>query len=154
MLNRTPVVYARSEDVVLTAAPINPDWVLVGSPKARAAMLAKSPDNEAVTMAWDCTAGVFRWHFDCDETVHIIEGSVTVHWNGERFTLGAGDCAYFPARSVATWTVHNYVRKVAFIRIPPPAVVSYGLRAVRLLKRLALGRWGNRPATALTLQNG
>lgn len=154
MFNRTPVVHARNEDIVLKPAAIKPEWVLVGSPKARAAQLAKSPDNEAVTMAWDCTAGVFRWHFDCDETVHIVEGSVTVNWNGERFTLNAGDCAYFPARSIATWTVHNYVRKVAFIRIPPPTLVSFGLRAWRMLKRLTLGRWSRQPAGALQLQNG
>lgn len=154
MPNRSQVVYSPNDSVTLLAAPINPNWVLVGSPQARSALLSRSPDAEAVTMAWDCSAGVFRWRFECDETVHIVEGSVTVNWNGERFTLGVGDCAYFPAGSVATWTVHSYVRKIAFIRTPPPTLVSLGLRAFRKVRRMLLAD-RQRPAHGtVQAQNG
>lgn len=155
MLNRSPVVYSPQDGVDFKAAPINPDWVLVGAPRARSALLSRSPDGEATTMAWDCTAGVFRWHFACDETVHVLEGSVTVNWDGQRFTLGVGDSAYFPAGSVATWTVHSYVRKIAFLRTPPPGFVSFTLRAARRLARLARReKKRSQPQGALQPQNG
>lgn len=31
-----------------------------------------------MTLVWDCTPGKFMWHYDQDETVHILEGRVVL----------------------------------------------------------------------------
>lgn len=148
MFASMPAVAVSAADVVLDSAPIRPEWIVSGAPVARASQLASSVDADSFTCMWDCTAGVFRWQFDCDETVHILEGSVTVR-SGERlFTLAAGDTAYFPAGTDTLWTVSEYVRKVAFLRLPPPRPISLALRALRKLKRMS--GIGAEPAGALT----
>ena len=91
-------------------------------------------------MIWDCTAGKFRWYFGVDETVHILEGEVTVSDDGGNTrTLRAGDIGFFPAGTWMTWRVEKYVRKVAFLRHPLPQpfgsllrVFNYGLNVMRL----------------------
>jgi uncharacterized cupin superfamily protein len=116
----------------LTAAPINPAWILEGAPVARNRLIAPSTDRFGWTMLWDCTAGKFNWHYSIDETVHIIEGGVTVtSSDGSIMTLQAGDIAYFPAGSIAQWHVENYVRKVAYCQKPVPAPVALPLRLLR-----------------------
>lgn len=118
---KSAIVSSPSE-VPLRAAPIEPTWVLEGTPVARNRELSHSADWSAWTMVWDCTAGRFTWHYDIDETVHFVEGSVTISADGmppRRF--GPGDVVFFPAGSVATWEVHSYIRKVAFCRKVVPA---------------------------------
>jgi uncharacterized cupin superfamily protein len=137
--NSVPVVVSPKAIVETSYAPINPAWILDGSPRARAATLSRSPDGTAVTVAWECTAGTFRWRFIDDETVHIVDGGVTVHWNGDVHHLGPGDVAYFPAGTVATWIVQDYVSKIAFIRVPPPVAVSVVLKVWRRLLRVVVG---------------
>ncbi|HEY5337074.1 MAG TPA: cupin domain-containing protein [Rhizomicrobium sp.] len=118
----------------LQAAPINPDWILDGAPVARNRILANSTDRFAWTMLWDCTAGQFNWIYTVDETVHVIEGSVTVtDMDGSTNTLGAGDIAFFPAGTTAHWHIENYVRKVAFCQRPVPLAVGLPLRTLRRL---------------------
>ena len=87
-------------------------------------------------MVWDCTAGRFQWHYDIDETVHFVEGSVTISSDGmaaRRF--GPGDVIFFPAGSTATWEVESYVRKVAFCRRVTPAPLMLLLKAFGRLRR-------------------
>ena len=130
-------------DVQFVPAPIKPEWLIAGAPVARNAILSQSEDGWATTMAWDCTAGRFNWHFTEDETVHIVSGEVLVLM-GDRppCVLRAGDVAFFPAGSHAVWQVDDYVRKVAFCRIPVPkfarAVARPGAvfaKLARLIKR-------------------
>lgn len=101
--------------------PINPEDVLSGEPRARACTWAVSADQTATHWLWECTAGSFRWWFGFDETVTIVAGSVRVAVDGEEpIDLGVGDAAYFPAGRWSTWTVHDYVRKHAVLRVPVP----------------------------------
>lgn len=137
MPNRLPIVVSPKGGVEMRPAPINPEWILVGTPEARAAELSHSRDGDAFTCLWECSAGTFRWRFDCDETVHILDGDVHIYWNGDKHFLRAGDTAYFPAGSIATWQVNHHVRKVAFLRLPPPRAISLSLRIWRKLKRMA-----------------
>jgi len=117
----------------LKAAPINPGWIMEGAPMARSLKVAGSSDHSAWTMLWDCTAGRFQWIYKADETVHVLEGSVTITVNGKINTLRAGDIAFFPAGCVAQWHVESYVRKLAFCQKPLPMILSMPLRAVRRL---------------------
>jgi uncharacterized cupin superfamily protein len=115
-----------SGDVELADDPIDQGWILEGEPRARAKTWAESADGTTCSWLWDCTAGSFRWWFGMDETVHIVEGSVTVQVDGEQpMTLGVGDAAYFPAGRWSTWTVEDYVRKHAVLRVPVPRSMAY-----------------------------
>jgi len=91
-------------------------------------------------LVWDCTAGRFNWFYDIDETICVVEGSVIVRdHRGSTRKLMAGDTAFFPAGSSAEWTVEEYVRKIAFLRLPLPKSVLLAKRTYHALKRL-LGR--------------
>jgi uncharacterized cupin superfamily protein len=129
--------------VELAPGPINPAWVLEGNPVSCNKLLSYSADGSASTMMWDCTAGRFNWHYDVDETLYIIEGSVIIKdATGEARRLSAGDVVFFPAGSSAEWHVETYIRKVAFCRTPLPGPVAFAKRGVRFLKR-RLGLGGN-----------
>ncbi len=109
----------RLNDVVLQPSPINPDWILDGRPVARCGQWSCSSDSTTSMWVWDCTAGRFNWYFECDETIHVIEGEVIVSSDGhEPRTLRAGDAALFHAGSRAEWHVPEYVRKHAILRPP------------------------------------
>ena len=89
---------------------------------------------------WDCTAGRFNWYYDGDETIYVIEGSVTVtDRGGVTRSLNAGDTAFFPAGSSAEWTVNKYVRKIAFLRQPLERR-SFARRLYHFLKRAVSSR--------------
>jgi len=123
-----PFSISRS-DLPLQSAPIHPDWVHDGAPQARNRVISKSRDGAAVTLLWDCTAGSFTWRYDCDETIHVIEGEATL-WDGagER-RIAAGDVVFFPAGARVTWRVDQYIRKVAFFRNVLPAPMILPMRA-------------------------
>ena len=118
----------------LVAAPIPKPWILEGNPVARKKHLAGSSDRLASTFMWDCTAGRFDWHYDDDEVIHVLEGTVLVEGgSGVRRRLQAGDTFLFAAGSRYHWTVPHYVRKIAFLHSP----LSWEMRIIRgVLKRL------------------
>ncbi|WP_205472537.1 cupin domain-containing protein [Nocardioides sp. SYSU D00038] len=131
----------RGDDVELLDDPINPAWVLEGRPRARVCTWVTSADQTASSFVWDCTAGRFRWYFAVDETVTIVDGSVTVTPDepegAEPVTLRVGDGACFRAGTWSTWHVEDYVRKHALLRVPVPGpmakvVNGLGRRAHRL----------------------
>jgi uncharacterized cupin superfamily protein len=122
-------------EVALSAAPIRPDWILEGTPQARSAELSRSADGTAMTAVWDCTAGAFKWFFGGDETVHILDGQVTVEVDGERRTLRQGDVAFFPAGTWSRWEIDTYLKKLAFCRDPLPRAVVTAIEGMRRLKR-------------------
>lgn len=113
-------------------APIEPSWILNGTPTARFAEHSHGADDAAITGVWDCTAGEFRWHFGWDETVLILEGEVLVTADdGTERVLRAGDVAYFAAGSWYTWRIDTYLKKLAFCRkpFPKPLAMAYRLRS-------------------------
>lgn len=128
-------------DVEMQSCPINPAWIIEGAPVARNFLLSRSTDGSACTLLWDCTQGVFNWHYDIDETVYVLEGSVVVRDDdGVEHRLGPGDHALFPAGSHAVWRVESYVRKVAFCRNPVPQPIMLAGRIVKkLLKMIRSG---------------
>lgn len=129
--DRVKTVFKRAPDLQLRDAPIEPSWILEGSPVARSADHVRSADDSSFSALWDCTAGTFRWYFHWDETVVILEGEVHItDEDGSSYTLRAGDMGYFAARTWATWRVDDYVKKAAFIRrpFPSPLATLYRLR--------------------------
>jgi uncharacterized protein len=135
----------------LGSCPIRPAWILEGNPVARNKLIAAAADGTSSTLMWDCTAGRFNWHYQIDETICVVEGSVTVrdHFGATR-TLVAGDTAFFPAGSSAEWTVDHYVRKIAFMRQPLPRPVLLIKRMYHGMKRLMGLRVGGSQSPAMS----
>ncbi len=134
-MSTKPVSFLKS-DVELQASPIAAAWIIEGKPLARSKILSTSEDQTACTIVWDCSKGKFNWYYDFDETVHIIEGSVTIEdGHSPLKKLGPGDVVFFPAGSHAVWTVGKYVRKVAFCRKILPAPIGTLVRIARAVKR-------------------
>jgi uncharacterized cupin superfamily protein len=145
-----PYLAFAKTDVELKSAPIRPEWIIEGDPVARNCVIGRSQDRMATTLVWDCTAGRFKWIYDLDETIHILEGEVSLtQFDGAIKRLHAGDVVFFPAGSSATWQVDRYVRKLAFFRQPVPKPVSLFLRAFRKAAGMADGA-GRGMATART----
>ena len=135
-------------DLVFQEAPIDPDWILGGAPRARAAPHSRSVDASATTAVWECTAGSFRWQYGWEETVLVLEGQVKVtSQDGVVRLLGVGDVAFFAAGSTAVWEIDTYVRKLAFCRRELPRSVLMTLRLRDQARDLAKG--AVRPLVAL-----
>lgn len=133
-----PVVASHPDMLEMRDAPINPDWILSGTPRARVAEQSRSVDGAATTAIWECTAGRFRWYFGCDETVVILDGEVHVTAeDGTERTLRKGDIAYFKPKTWAVWEIRSHVRKIAFVRRPFPMAVAHAWRAFKALRGAA-----------------
>lgn len=132
------IVAANVDAIVMKPAPINPDWILEGSPVARVGDIVKSTDRTTNSAVWDCTAGTFNWHFGIDETVHILDGEVEVSAPGfGPRVLRAGDVTLFRAGTTARWHVPVYVRKIAFCRHPLPWPMGVAARALSRIRSLS-----------------
>jgi uncharacterized cupin superfamily protein len=124
-------------------SPIRPAWILDGNPVARIYSLFSSADGTAITVIWDCSPGRFNWFYSVDETVYVLEGSVTLKdRSGNSRRVVAGDTVFFPAGSRAEWTVDSYIKKIAFLRSPLPPPLATARRVVKRL--LAVVRGGGK----------
>lgn len=86
--------------------------VLSGQPNFRVARYAGSADGKTSSGVWAADGpSSFEWRFHADEAVYIHEGLVEVDYLGRKFSLKAGDTAYFHGGTTATWTVPQHVRK-------------------------------------------
>jgi len=108
--------YGSTAATSLGDSPIEPTWILDGSPVARALNLTEAHDKNLSCGLWDCTAGSFKWIFRCDEIVHILEGEVIVQDDAGARTLRPGDIAFFPHGLETVWRVPHYVKKFAIHR--------------------------------------
>jgi uncharacterized cupin superfamily protein len=134
-MNRASAIYSVT-DVHLTPNPLDPSSIIEGTPLARSATLTRSADQTAFTMVWDCSAGVFRWYYSFDETLHVLEGSALIDdGHSPPRMIGPGDVVFFPAGATAVWRVDRYIRKVAFCRKALPAPIGAVLRALRGAKK-------------------
>jgi uncharacterized cupin superfamily protein len=119
---RIPTAHVPAE---LAPMPIDPAWVLEGTPTARGTVLTQSQNRLLSSGFWSCTAGKFKWVFGWDEFVHVLEGEVTIREeNGPTHVLKAGDVAHFPIGLTTYWHVPNYVRKFFVLRTPEPLVTQ------------------------------
>jgi uncharacterized cupin superfamily protein len=126
--------------------PIETSWILEGSPVARISVLFRAHDGTATTVVWDCTPGRFNWFYSMDETVYLLEGSLTLKdGNGSRL-VKAGESVFFPKGSSAEWTVHSPVKKVAFLRAPLPGSLASARRFLARTKRVVLRQPVNKMA--------
>jgi uncharacterized cupin superfamily protein len=132
-----PAVIANPATVELAPSPFPQEWIIEGSPQARATAIAHSHDRAMTVIAWSCTKGRFRWHYQFDEMAHIISGEVFItDQSGTRRRLGPGDTVFFPTGSCMLWEVTQDVRKVAVCHIAVPPLVGLALRIWNRLGRM------------------
>ncbi|MCK4806969.1 MAG: cupin domain-containing protein [Candidatus Aegiribacteria sp.] len=60
---------------------------------------------------WTCESSTFDWTYDMKETCYILEGDVTVEYEGGKISFGAGDLVVFPKGLSCVWKVSRAVRK-------------------------------------------
>ena len=105
----------------LAPMPIEPAWIIEGTPTARGNILMQSADKKISYGTWECSAGKFHWLFAWDEFIHIQEGEVEItDETGQVVKLHKGDLAHFPVGMKTVWNVPNYVRKVFTLRTVDP----------------------------------
>ncbi|HEX5452749.1 MAG TPA: cupin domain-containing protein [Stellaceae bacterium] len=135
-----------SEHKELGPAPISPDWIISGNPEAFYKELAKSLDKTSLFFTWDCTSGVFQWHYDHDETFVITAGEAFITGeDGIERRLGPGDMAYCPTGSSCAWRVPRRVKKIAMLRRSLPTPLSFAMRAWHRLSQM-IGRRARSPS--------
>ncbi|WP_417687539.1 cupin domain-containing protein [Roseibium sp.] len=119
-------------------APIRQEWIIEGTPQAKSHNLVSGNRGWSSIDHWSCTKGKFRWYFEWDETVLILDGEVVITDNDGQVYVGRpGTTMHFPAGTSAIWDVPHYVRKIAFsCRVLPPYLHFLG-RAVGKLRRMA-----------------
>src|SRR4051794_18650700 len=147
------LIEAENWTIDLAPLPIEPSWIIEGTPEARARVLSSSACNTAKTMIWSCTEGKFNWYYDLDETIVIIEGSIVLESDGMRRTrYGVGDVIFFRRGAHARWHVEGYVKKVAFLRLSNPAPLGFVIRAANKLKSMMTRNGAIIGAFALIMQ--
>lgn len=147
------VVRAAPARVDLTPLDIPPEWILAGSPKAWNKVIARSRDRMSQIDVWECSAGLFMWHYSVDESLIVISGEAFVTAeNGQELRLGPGDVGFFPAGTTCTWRVPGPLRKVAIMREPLWRPLGFAVKAWnRLLRMVGLrGRPSLMPADRAT----
>jgi len=78
-------------------------------------VVRKPTDAEAKEMrskpVWSCGVSVFDWHYNSEETSLIVDGDVTVDYDGGSVSFGAGDLVVFPQGLSCIWKVTAPVKK-------------------------------------------
>ncbi len=135
-----PSIEFSNVGIELQSAPIEPSWVQGGRPIARNKLLSVSKDTTACTLVWDCSPGRFDWHYDKDETIHILSGRAILDDGTQPpRTIRPGDVVFIPAGSCVHWVVEEHIRKLAFFRRTLPAPLHHAIRAVRWLRSWRAG---------------
>lgn len=118
-----PFVHVRPDAVTPESwvdSPIHPPDILEGTPQAATFTYAASGDGGMTVGLWRCTAGRFKWYFQCDEVVRILEGEVRVIVDGREHHLQKDSLAFFGVGTLSEWTVPHFVQKEFFHRHPSP----------------------------------
>jgi len=137
---------ATAATVELSPSSIPIEWVLDGTPQAWNKEVSNSNDRISQIIVWECTAGLFKWHYKKDESVTVISGEAfLVKSDGQEIRFGAGDVGFFPAGTVCTWRVPGPFRKVAVLREPMWRPIGYVAKAWNRLLQIA--RIADRTAT-------
>jgi uncharacterized protein len=120
----------------LNPAPITPAWVIDGNPQARGRKLFESLDGLVTSFVWECSEGRFNWYYSCDETILLLEGSITLESDTMPKTrYGAGDVILFRKGAHARWHVEGHVKKLAICQTVLPTFFGAAIPLLRSLKR-------------------
>jgi uncharacterized protein len=125
-----PIVRVVPASVDLEPSGISADWILSGTPTAWNKEVARSYDRISQIVVWECSEGLFKWHYTKDESTIVISGEAfLIDNNGEEVRFGPGDVGFFPAGTICTWRVPGPFRKVAVIREPMWRPLGFAVKA-------------------------
>ena len=135
-----------ASDDDLAPAPLDPSWIIEGTPVARARPLGISDDGTISASLWECTGGParFEWHYGRDEIIHILEGEAELtSESGSVVTVRRGDMVWFPKGHIVHFYVPVYLKKVALFSSPVSSPRRLAQRipfARRIVHRLRAAR--------------
>ena len=132
------IVSSTLADVKLEPDSIPSKWLLSGRPETRSKVLGRSRDRLAYIVLWECGAVSYKWHYSKDEAYIVLsgEGFMTDEKGVER-RFGAGDVAFFPAGTNATWRHPDHFRKIAVLKDSIWRPLAFGLKACSKLLHIA-----------------
>ena len=120
--------------VELEPEPINPDWIVRGTPTARSKELVTGRDWTAKVVVWECTPGTFHWRYSRDETIYVLAGEAFIPTEKDQeHRFAAGDLGFFPNGLSTNWRITRTFRK--FVVQKETMWVPLGL-GVKVFKRL------------------
>lgn len=80
--------------------------ILEGQPNARVHWLRPEGHGSQIAGVYRCDPAVFRYTWEADETIHVLEGRVRIEVEGgPNLELGVGDIASFSAGDRGVWNV-------------------------------------------------
>lgn len=131
------IVMATPARVELSPSSLPAEWIISGTPKAWNKEVSTSHDRISQIVVWECTAGLFKWHYQKDESVVVMSGEAfLIKPDGQEVRFGAGDVGFFPAGTICTWRVPGPFRKVAVLREPMWQPIGYAAKAWNRLLRI------------------
>ena len=79
-------------------------------------IIVRKPTDAEITEfkrkpTWGCGVSEFDWHYDDREICILLEGEVTVEYDGGSASFGAGDYVMFPKGLSCVWKVTKPVQK-------------------------------------------
>jgi uncharacterized cupin superfamily protein len=139
------IVSANIASIQLEPGSIPAEWMISGDPATRSKLLVRTNDWIANVVVWECGAASYKWHYNQDEAYFVISGEgFMTDDKGIEHRFGAGDVAFFPAGTNATWRHPDHFRKVAFLKEAISRPVGFGVKAWNKVKR-TLGLTGKSP---------
>jgi uncharacterized cupin superfamily protein len=98
----------------LAPKPIDPTWIVEGTPQARARQLQFTEGAGFSAMLWESTAGRFDWHYGSDEIIHVLAGQAELtRADGSVQLIQQGDIVFFNRDQVVRWHIPVYLKKIA-----------------------------------------
>ena len=78
-------------------------------------IVKKPTESEIAEMSknptWECGVSEFDWHYDSKETCILLNGEVTVEYDGKSVSFRPGDYVMFPEGLSCVWKVTKPVKK-------------------------------------------
>lgn len=105
--------------VPLEPVPLDAAQVLEGAPEISEAVVWTSADGTHVRGVWQITPGVVT-DVEADELFVVVSGRATIEVEGgPTVEVGPGDGCVLEPGARTTWRVHETLRKVFDVTVPP-----------------------------------
>jgi uncharacterized protein len=122
--------------VELEPEPINPDWIVRGTPTARSKKLVTSKDWTANVVVWECTPGAFHWRYTRDETIYVLAGEAFISTGRDQeHRFAAGDLGFFPNGLACNWRITKTFRKFVVSKETMSAPLGLSVKVFKKLVR-------------------